>query len=121
ALATSRLITRPLSPRPLFFLPTPIRYLSTAVAETTPKPLKQAENRDRTWSVSQQPKSKAFVGPRFEQTDIDFQVIFSESVLNHTLYNTFNTQPNRPAAIELIAQEPIRYVSKRIVACDGGK
>ena len=30
-------------------------------------------------------------------------------------------QPNPMAAIELIAEEPIRFVNKRIAHCDGGK
>ena len=42
------------------------------------------------------------VGPRFEQTAEQFQ-------------------PRPLAAIELIAQEPVRKVNARVVACDGGK
>ncbi|KAH0564958.1 hypothetical protein GP486_001652 [Trichoglossum hirsutum] len=34
----------------------------------------QAPNRTRTWSRSQQPRSKAMVGPRFEQTIMEDQV-----------------------------------------------
>lgn len=41
------------------------------------------------------------VGPRFEQTAEEFQ-------------------PRPLAAIELIAEEPIRLVEDRVAACDGG-
>lgn len=41
------------------------------------------------------------VGPRFEQTAQEFQ-------------------PRPLAAIELIAQEPIRLVKSRVAVCDGG-
>jgi NADH dehydrogenase (ubiquinone) Fe-S protein 6 len=34
----------------------------------------QAPNRASTWSRSQQPRSKAMVGPRFEQTVLEDQV-----------------------------------------------
>ena len=34
----------------------------------------QAPNRAGVWSRSQQPREKAMVGPRFEQTIMDFQV-----------------------------------------------
>lgn len=34
----------------------------------------QAPNRATTWAKSQQERSKAMAGPRFEQTIIDFQV-----------------------------------------------
>ncbi|KAL1931751.1 hypothetical protein VTP01DRAFT_9894 [Rhizomucor pusillus] len=63
--------------------------------------IQQAPNRATTWSASQRPKDLAMVGPRFEQADIA-------------------AQPNSMAAIDLIAEEPIRFVSKRIVSCDGG-
>lgn len=42
------------------------------------------------------------VGPRFEQTAEAFQ-------------------PRPLAAIELIAEEPIRLVEDRVASCDGGK
>ncbi|KAF7727504.1 hypothetical protein EC973_007482 [Apophysomyces ossiformis] len=61
----------------------------------------QAANRAVTWSKSQRPKAEAMAGPRFEQTDI-------------------TTQPNAMAAIDLIAEEPIRFVAQRIASCDGG-
>ncbi|KAI9251714.1 zinc-finger domain-containing protein [Sporodiniella umbellata] len=63
--------------------------------------IEQASNRVATWSENQRAKSEALVGPRFEQTDI-------------------NTQPNPMAAVELIAEEPIRFVKQRITSCDGG-
>ncbi|KAK4514481.1 uncharacterized protein ATC70_002078 [Mucor velutinosus] len=61
----------------------------------------QAENRATTWSKTQRAKAEALVGPRFEQMDL-------------------STQPNPMAAIELIAEEPIRFVKERITHCDGG-
>jgi NADH dehydrogenase (ubiquinone) Fe-S protein 6 len=42
------------------------------------------------------------VGPRFEQRDL-------------------NLQPRPYAAIDLIAQEPVRYLSSHSAVCDGGK
>ena len=41
------------------------------------KRVMQAPNRADVWSRSQQPRSKAMVGPRFEQTIIEDQVRFS--------------------------------------------
>ena len=38
------------------------------------QPVKQAPNRVGIWSRSQQPRTKAMTGPRFEQTDFDHQV-----------------------------------------------
>ncbi|KAI8365865.1 zinc-finger domain-containing protein [Choanephora cucurbitarum] len=77
----------------------------TTSLRPTEKPVapevQQAANRTTTWSATQRPKSQALVGPRFEQIDLD-------------------TQPNPMAAIELIAEEPIRFVNKRIAHCDGG-
>lgn len=43
----------------------------------------------------------AMRGPRFEQTNMSFQ-------------------PAPLAAIDMIAQEPIRLVDERIASCDGG-
>ncbi|KAI8066949.1 zinc-finger domain-containing protein [Gilbertella persicaria] len=63
--------------------------------------VEQSANRATTWSETQRPKSEALAGPRFEQTDL-------------------TTQPNPMAAIDLIAEEPIRFVNKRIAHCDGG-
>ncbi|KAI7899532.1 zinc-finger domain-containing protein [Cokeromyces recurvatus] len=70
-------------------------------AKTIEAELQQAPNRTNTWSENQRPKAKAMAGPRFEQIDM-------------------STQPNPMAAIELIAEVPIQFVSKRIVHCDGG-
>ncbi|KAI8068020.1 zinc-finger domain-containing protein [Gongronella butleri] len=63
--------------------------------------LEQAAGREATWAPDQRPKSDAMTGPRFEQMDLA-------------------TQPNPMAAIDLIAEEPIRVVHQRIVSCDGG-
>ncbi|KAI9354714.1 zinc-finger domain-containing protein [Pilaira anomala] len=63
--------------------------------------IEQAENRAITWSKSQRPKADAMSGPRFEQTDI-------------------SEQPNPMAAIELIAEVPVQFVTERITHCDGG-
>ncbi|KAG1046164.1 hypothetical protein G6F46_009987 [Rhizopus delemar] len=71
-------------------------------AKTVAPAAEQASNRPTTWSENQRAKADALKGPRFEQTDI-------------------STQPNPMAAIELIAEEPIRFVKKRIAHCDGGK
>ena len=61
----------------------------------------QAPNRKDIWSRSQQPRSKAMVGPRFEQT-----------IMEH--------QPQPYAAIDLIHKQPVRWTHERIVGCDGG-
>ena len=34
----------------------------------------QAPNRGLTWAASQKPRREAMVGPRFEQTNLEFQV-----------------------------------------------
>ncbi|KAI8381454.1 zinc-finger domain-containing protein [Radiomyces spectabilis] len=70
-------------------------------AKTVAVNAEQSPNRATTWARSQRPKDQAMSGPRFEQTDL-------------------LTQPNPMAAIELIAEEPVRMVSKRIASCDGG-
>ncbi|KAI8978413.1 zinc-finger domain-containing protein [Pilobolus umbonatus] len=70
-------------------------------AKTVAPLASQAENRATTWSEHQRPKADAMRGPRFEQTDL-------------------STQPNPMAAIELIAEEPVRFVDTRITSCDGG-
>ncbi|KAF9571452.1 hypothetical protein EC968_000547 [Mortierella alpina] len=74
---------------------------SAIVAQNVREDLKQAANRDSTWSENQIEKKLAFRGPRFENTDID-------------------AQPQPKAAIELIAEEPIRMVEGRRARCDGG-
>ncbi|KAI8984461.1 zinc-finger domain-containing protein [Mycotypha africana] len=87
----------------------PFKSLSAAYSTTELQPssksvapdVQQAKNRATTWSETQRSKAQAMTGPRFEQMDI-------------------NTQPNPSAAIELIAEEPVRFVKERRVACDGG-
>ncbi|KAI1314768.1 hypothetical protein EDD11_001737 [Mortierella claussenii] len=80
-----------------------VRTLSSSavVAQNIRQDLKQAANRDSTWSKSQIEKKLAFRGPRFENTDID-------------------AQPQPRAAVELISEEPIRLVESRRAKCDGG-
>ena len=46
---------------------------STAIVEKHAE-VQQAPNRGEIWSRSQQPRSEAMTGPRFEQTDFDLQV-----------------------------------------------
>ncbi|KAF8967399.1 hypothetical protein BGZ46_000180 [Entomortierella lignicola] len=74
---------------------------SAIVANNIRNDLKQAVNRETTWSENQIEKRAAFRGPRFENTDID-------------------AQPKPRAAIELIAEEPVRLVEGRRARCDGG-
>ncbi|KAI9676008.1 MAG: hypothetical protein M1817_000751 [Caeruleum heppii] len=61
----------------------------------------QAPNRWTTWSRSQQPRRKAMVGPRFEQTIMEYQ-------------------PMPLAAIDLIHKQPVRWIKDNMVSCDGG-
>ncbi|TIB38672.1 hypothetical protein E3P86_01501 [Wallemia ichthyophaga] len=61
----------------------------------------QADNRATKWSPRQRSKEDAFVGARFEQKNLGLQ-------------------PNPKAAIELIADEPVRLVEGRVANCDGG-
>ncbi|KAJ1972335.1 hypothetical protein H4R35_004729 [Dimargaris xerosporica] len=61
----------------------------------------QAPNHAQTWSRNQRPRSVGMTGPRFEQVDLD-------------------AQPRPLAAIDLIAEEPIRFVKGRRAVCDGG-
>ncbi|GAA6024342.1 hypothetical protein JCM11491_000384 [Sporobolomyces phaffii] len=61
----------------------------------------QAPNRTTVWSRSQQERTEAMQGPRFEQTAEMFQ-------------------PRPLAAVELIKEEPIRLIQSRVAACDGG-
>lgn len=61
----------------------------------------QAPNRSGIWSRNQQERSVAMSGPRFEQTIME-------------------TQPQPYAAIDLIHKQPVRWVSTKSVACDGG-
>ncbi|KAK9368639.1 hypothetical protein V1509DRAFT_622303 [Lipomyces kononenkoae] len=62
----------------------------------------QAPNREETWAVSQQPRSVAMTGPRFAQKNLA-------------------AQPRPYAAINLIAEEPIRFIDSNIAVCDGGR
>ncbi|SGY38050.1 BQ5605_C003g01949 [Microbotryum silenes-dioicae] len=61
----------------------------------------QAPNRATVWSKTQAARTEAMQGPRFEQTDERFQ-------------------PRPLAAVELIAEEPIRLIQGRVASCDGG-
>lgn len=86
-------------------------------------PTDQAPNRELIWSKNQNPRCDSLVlsrpgmmtdffgpscranamrGPRFEQT-------------------VFELQPQPLAAIELIAEEPIRLVPTRVASCNGGE
>ncbi len=46
----------------------------TLEASEQPTEVVQAPNREGIWARSQKPRSKAMVGPRFEQTDFSLQV-----------------------------------------------
>ncbi|KAH3667864.1 hypothetical protein WICMUC_005264 [Wickerhamomyces mucosus] len=76
------------------------RYQSTSV------PIKsivqQSPNRLIPWSKSQASRSSVLNHAKFSQRDL-------------------TKQPNPPAAIELIAKEPIRFVNDRIAVCQGNK
>lgn len=52
--------------------------LQESPEEGEAKRVMQAPNREGTWSRSQQPRSKAMVGPRFEQTIMEDQVRIHE-------------------------------------------
>lgn len=62
-------------------------FQDTALHETTADAeetrVSQAPNRKSVWSRSQNPRSKAMSGPRFEQTIMEFQVRESVMVLVH--------------------------------------
>jgi NADH dehydrogenase (ubiquinone) Fe-S protein 6 len=77
----------------------------------------QAPNRPGIWSRNQQERSIAMSGPRFEQTIMDTQVW-----QGGWMTNVFLTciQPQPYAAIDLIHKQPVRWVSAKSVACDGG-
>lgn len=89
-----------------------IRFNSTKTATTglTKQQLKsnpaaqQAPNRAATWSPSQANKQDVIAthAARFIQRDLD-------------------KQPNPYAAIDLIAQVPIKYIHDNIAVCDGNK
>ena len=65
------------------------------------KRIQQAPNRPGIWSRSQRPRAEAMVGPRFEQTTMEYQ-------------------PRPLAAIELIHKQPVRWTKEHKVSCDGG-
>ncbi|KAJ1930121.1 hypothetical protein IWQ60_000595 [Tieghemiomyces parasiticus] len=62
---------------------------------------KQSPNHPTTWSHQQRPRAVAMDDPRFAQVDL-------------------LAQPRPMAAIDLIAEEPIRVVDGRKAVCDGG-
>ncbi|KAJ2767106.1 hypothetical protein IWQ56_003457 [Coemansia nantahalensis] len=84
-------------------IPVSRRTKSTAVEPATApgKLAEQAPNRAVTWSATQRPRADAIDDPRFVQADLD-------------------GQPRPMAAIELIAEEPVREVEGRLACCDGG-
>ncbi|TXT08700.1 hypothetical protein VHUM_02828 [Vanrija humicola] len=61
----------------------------------------QSPNVATTWSRDQNPKAAAFDNSRFEQVD-------------------FALQPDSPSAMGLLNEQPITFVDKRVVSCDGG-
>ncbi|KAI9754473.1 MAG: hypothetical protein M1815_005618 [Lichina confinis] len=75
--------------------------LQETVEEGERRRVRQAPNRDRVWSGSQQERAKAMVGPRFEQVIMEYQ-------------------PQPWAAIDLIHQQPVRWRKESLVSCDGG-
>ncbi|SPO02731.1 related to NADH2 dehydrogenase (ubiquinone) complex I 13K-A chain precursor [Cephalotrichum gorgonifer] len=79
----------------------PAAKVVEAEAEISTALRQQAPNRVDVWARGQKERSKAMVGPRFEQTD-------------------FTKQPRPYAAIELIHQQPVQWTHSRIVSCDGG-
>ncbi|CEP23784.1 unnamed protein product [Cyberlindnera jadinii] len=64
--------------------------------------LDQAPNRASTWSHSQASRASVIKHAKFLQKDL-------------------SKQPRAPAAIELIAKEPVRFVNDRIAVCQGNK
>jgi NADH dehydrogenase (ubiquinone) Fe-S protein 6 len=73
-----------------------------AVTKETTTALKQAPNRSTPWSDSQASRSQ---------------------VLNHAkfLQKNLSEQPAPPSAMELIHQQPVRFVNDRIAVCAGNK
>ncbi|KAF8642283.1 hypothetical protein AX16_009554 [Volvariella volvacea WC 439] len=96
-----RAFSRSLSSSPL----SPAASSSSVPAESqksqTPAVAQQAPNHLATWSTSQRPRPTPSSGPRFEQTIMELQ-------------------PQPLSAMELIANEPIRFVEGRKAVCDGG-
>ncbi|PWN99151.1 hypothetical protein FA09DRAFT_359757 [Tilletiopsis washingtonensis] len=79
------------------------RAPTVAAAPHTPPAVveEQSPNLAGTWSPTQQPRTEAMKGPRFEQMDMALQ-------------------PQPLSAMEMIQREPIRLVAARVVGCDGG-
>ncbi|PNS16484.1 Lactobacillus shifted protein isoform B [Sphaceloma murrayae] len=77
------------------------RTLQESVEDGEKMRVMQAPNRSEVWSKSQNPRDKAIVGPRFEQTIME-------------------DQPRPLAAIDLIHKQPVRWLKQRTVSCDGG-
>ncbi|KAL1405975.1 hypothetical protein Q8F55_007657 [Vanrija albida] len=78
--------------------PTPFSPSDKSPREAAPG---QSPNVAGTWSRDQQPKAAAFDTARFEQVDIP-------------------TQPDSLSAMGLVNEQPITFVDKRVVSCDGG-
>lgn len=70
--------------------------------DTDTTPLQQAPNRNATWSRSQAERSQVVKHAKFLQKDL-------------------SKQPQPYAAIDLIAQQPVRYIPDRIAVCQGQK
>ncbi|KAJ2784106.1 hypothetical protein H4R18_001328 [Coemansia javaensis] len=73
----------------------------TPAAAATELSRQQAPNRATTWTESQRPREAVVDDPRFVQANLE-------------------RQPRPLAAIELIAEEPVREVAGRLACCDGG-
>ncbi|KAJ1866592.1 hypothetical protein H4R99_006927 [Coemansia sp. RSA 1722] len=82
---------------------TALRFKSTVPTTTADIEIavQQAPNRETTWSSDQRPRSEIINDPRFVQADL-------------------LSQPRPMAAIELIAEEPVREIEGRLACCDGG-
>ncbi len=75
---------------------------ATKPATTEPSVVtQQAPNFPTTWSTNQRQRPVAGEGPRFEQTHMELQ-------------------PAPLSAMELVANEPVRFVDGRKAICDGG-
>ncbi|KAJ2744755.1 hypothetical protein GGI20_002724 [Coemansia sp. BCRC 34301] len=102
--STARLSSRRLAIRSVA-LNAQARCKSTGVpaaAVVTAKELaQQAPNREVAWTKSQRERVDIVDDPRFVQMELD-------------------GQPRPLAAIELIAEEPVRMVDGRLACCDGG-
>ncbi|KAJ1948626.1 hypothetical protein FBU59_001506 [Linderina macrospora] len=80
-----------------------LRFKSTHIqaTEVPESAIQQAPNRETTWTESQAPRSTFVEDPRFVGID-------------------FDGQPRPMAAIDLIAEEPVRQIEGRLACCDGG-